>query len=427
MKLKKLSFASVTFIIALCLSYVIPTNSFQNESIVYADKINQKLVNFEIKPYPGTTIEPPFIQTVLDSIIQKTANYYEENGQRFVEISFPMNEYDMYISNLRIITQNGNASIDIIQGANYYIAKFPFTTNGIIDIYVESKFANFGPYKLRLDFNSKQIAATNVAVTNNYGKADVVSFKNIKKGETYKIYADQNKNTFLGEYKATGETGSITLKRPLNPNGGVLYITVTEENKFESAVTQIKYGKEQQAKAFAAKNVTITNNKGAKDKFVLKGLTKGYTYTIYSDKALKKKFYSFTADGTTKTFTKQLPTAKSGILYIVVTKSGLKPSSVTQVKYNGEPTPALAAKNVKITNKKKGIDTIKLTGLKKGTTYVIYSDAKKTKKHKTIKATKSTHSVQVHLNTKGGKVYITAQASGYSVSSTTTVSYKKAK
>ncbi len=58
---------------------------------------------------------------------------------------------------------------------------------------------------------------------------------------------------------------------------------------------------------------------------------------------------------------------------------------------------------------------------------MIYKDAKKKTKLAAIKATKSTHSVKVNLNTKGGKVYITAQAPGYSVSSTTTVSYKKAK
>lgn len=275
-----------------------------------------------------------------------------------------------------------------------------------------------------MEFASLPIDMNSVTVTNNYGKADVITIKNATVGAIYKIY-DSNKK-FLKQFTAKNKTENFSISQ-LGGKAGAIYISIQDSGFKESTLTKVTFGAEQQAKAFAAKNVTITNNKGAKDKFVLKGLTKGYTYTIYSDKALKKKFYSFTADGTTKTFTKQLPTAKSGILYIVVTKSGLKPSSVTQVKYNGEPTPALAAKNVKITNKKKGIDTIKLTGLKKGTTYVIYSDAKKTKKLKTIKATKSTHSVQVHLNTKGGKVYITAQASGYSVSSTTTVSYKKAK
>lgn len=49
------------------------------------------------------------------------------------------------------------------------------------------------------------------------------------------------------------------------------------------------------------------------------------------------------------------------------------------------------------------------------------------KKLATIKATKSTHSVKVNLSTKGGKIYITAKAPSYNVSSTTTVNYKAAK
>lgn len=178
--------------------------------------------------------------------------------------------------------------------------------------------------------------------------------------------------------------------------------------------------------ALAAKNVTITNNISS-DKIALKGLTKDFTYTIYTDAKLTKKFTSFKATGTTKTISKKL-NDKGGTLYIVVTKSGsyLK-SDVTKKTYKAQPTKALSVKNVKVTNGKKK-DTIKLTGLKKGTKYVIYKDSKKSKKLKTFTATGTSKTITVsQLGKKAGKIYITAQTPGYQVSTVTTVKYSKEK
>lgn len=80
-----------------------------------------------------------------------------------------------------------------------------------------------------------------------------------------------------------------------------------------------------------------------------------------------------------------------------------------------------------ITNTKKQ-DTIKLSGLKKGTTYVIYKDAKKKKKLASFKATGKTKTVKIkQLGKSAGKIYIVAQESGYEPSTVTAVSYSKEK
>lgn len=186
------------------------------------------------------------------------------------------------------------------------------------------------------------------------------------------------------------------------------------------------YSKWKQVASITPANVMITNNI-ASDKIALKGLTKGVTYTLYTDQSLKKKLTSFTATGSSKTLTVKQVGAKAGAIYIVASKSGYLSSSVAKVSFKAEPTPALSAKNVKVTNTKKK-DTIKLSGLKKGTTYIIYKDVKKKTKLASFKATSSTKTVTVkQLGKKAGKIYITAQTPGYSVSAVTTVSFSKEK
>ena len=271
---------------------------------------------------------------------------------------------------------------------------------------------------------TSSIKASNITINNNFNSQDSISFKNLVKGATYTIYKDASKKTKLTSFTADGKTKTVKVKQ-LGAKAGSVYITVTKPKYKESAPTKVSY-KAEKLPALAAKNVTITNNSG-NDKIVLKGLTKDNTYTIYTDSKLKKKLTSFKATSTTKTLSVKQVGAKAGAVYVVASKSGYTSSSVTKVSFKGQPTAALSSKNVKVTNAKSK-DTIKLSGLKKGTTYVIYKDAKKKTKLASFKATETTKTVTVkQLGTNAGKFYITAQASGYSVSALTTVSYSKEK
>ena len=269
------------------------------------------------------------------------------------------------------------------------------------------------------------ISASNVTITNNFNYTkDVITLKNLVKGATYTIYKDASKKTKLTSFKAEGKTKTVNVKQ-LGAKAGLIYITVTKPKYSESAPTKVSY-KAEKLPAVVAKNVTITNNIG-NDKLELKGLTKGYKYTIYTDTSLKKKLTHFTATGTTKTLSVKQVGAKAGAVYVVASKSGYTSSSATKVSYKGQPTAALSSKNVKVINAKSK-DTIKLSGLKKGTTYVIYKDAKKKTKLASFKATDTIKTVTVkQLGTSAGKIYITAQAVGYNVSALTTVSYSKQK
>lgn len=180
------------------------------------------------------------------------------------------------------------------------------------------------------------------------------------------------------------------------------------------------------APAVKASNIKITNNIG-KDKIELKGLTKGFTYTIFKNEKLTKKLESFTAKGSTHTLTVNEIGDKKGSVYIVAGKDGYVSSEAVKVSFKAEPTPALSSKNVKVTNSKKQ-DKIELKGLKKGTTYIIYKDAKLKDKLTSFKATKSTKTIKVkQLGKKGRKLYIVAKESGLEPSTATKITVPKEK
>ncbi|MCA9725361.1 MAG: hypothetical protein KC452_08690, partial [Kurthia sp.] len=73
-------------------------------------------------------------------------------------------------------------------------------------------------------------------------------------------------------------------------------------------------------------------------------------------------------------------------------------------------------------------DRIKVTGVKKGDTVIVYADAKKKKVIAKKKATSSTVTFKTtKLSDRGGKVYVTAKNNVLYTSSTKSVTYKKVK
>lgn len=164
---------------------------------------------------------------------------------------------------------------------------------------------------------SPPIKASNVTVKYNYKKDDVITFKNLQKGSTYTIHQDKSKKKKLDSFKASGSSATRKIKQ-LGTSSGSIYITVKKPNYKESAVTKVSY-KVEKLPELSVKNVTVQNNIG-NDKITIKGLTKGFKYTIYNDKALKKRLKSFIATGKSKTLTVKQVGAKGGTLYIVANK-----------------------------------------------------------------------------------------------------------
>ena len=265
------------------------------------------------------------------------------------------------------------------------------------------------------------IATSAVTVTNNFKNADLVNFKNLTLGATYKIYKDATKKTKIDEFTATKPSESRSIKQ-LSDSAGSVYITVKKPDYSESVATKVNYTAEK-LPALAAKSVSITNNI-ASDNLVFKGLTKGYTYTIYSDAALKKKLTDFTATDTAKTITVKQVGAKAGAVYVVVSKSGYSASAATKVTFKAQPTAVLAAKNVTITNNITN-DKLAFKGLLKGNTYTVYSDAALKKKLTSFTAKGTTQTLSLkQVGAKAGAVYVVANQPGYLSSAATKVAFK---
>lgn len=264
------------------------------------------------------------------------------------------------------------------------------------------------------------INAENVTISNNYGKDDVITFKNLQKNWVYRIYSDKGLTKKIKQFTPTKSSTTIKIKQ-IGRQKGTLYITVTKPGLLEGFPTAVKF-KTEQLPQVKYGNVTVINNIGKKDTLKIKGLIKGAHYNIYKDSKLKQSIASFTATGTKKELHVPL-NDKKGKLYIVASKSGYISSRVTAVPYKAQPTVAITGKNVKVTNGQER-DTITLTGLKKGSKYVIYKDAKKKKVITSFTATNNTKTITVkQLGKREGKIYITVQAPGYLTSDTTEVPF----
>lgn len=220
-------------------------------------------------------------------------------------------------------------------GKSKLIAKKPvytfYVSKGVLYYYVGNAKKSYKvPNAVYAPKKATAIKASNVKVTNNYGKSDVITFKNLKTNATYTIYKDSKKKKKIDSFKAKSSKATRKIKQ-LGSSASSIYITVKTSGHSESNVTKVSY-KAEKLPALAAQNVSITN-KVESDTIAFKGLTKGFTYTVYSDSALKNKLTSFTATGATKTVTVDQVGEEAGAVYVVVSKKGYISSSKTKVNF----------------------------------------------------------------------------------------------
>lgn len=399
--------------------------------------------------YSAFTLRKYITETALDLGAKGHDNYYGYGLARFLEPTSSV------ISDSNITVINNYKKKDVIKfnhlqnNRTYTIYDDPNLENKIVSfqassssktvtvqqlgiaagaVYITEKQSEYGEsVPIKVSYKAEQlpaISSKNVTVKNNFNANDQIVLKGLTKGLTYTIYSDVNLKNKLASFTATSSSKTLSIKQ-IGSKAGNVYIVVSKNGYKSSALTKVSYSKEKIV-ALPAKNVTITNNKKG-DKIRFKGLMKGFTYTVYSDRKLTKRVISFTAKNMTKIVNVKQIGPKKGAVYVEVRKSGYLSSNATKVNFSGERTSAISKRNVEIKNKKKA-DTIKLSGLKKGTTIVIYKDVKKLKKLISFKVTNSKKTLKIkQLGKNSGKIYITTQLPGYRVSTTTAVSYSKEK
>lgn len=99
--------------------------------------------------------------------------------------------------------------------------------------------------KVAVPFKGEQSAAlkaTNVKITNNKNKKDVVKVTGLAKGDVVKVYNAKGKKIATSK-KSTGKSVTISIKQ-LGKNGGKVYVTVTKSGMTESKRITKNFSKE---------------------------------------------------------------------------------------------------------------------------------------------------------------------------------------
>ncbi|TDB55439.1 pre-peptidase C-terminal domain-containing protein [Bacillus sp. CBEL-1] len=97
-----------------------------------------------------------------------------------------------------------------------------------------------------ISFNGEQsdlLKASQIKVTNNKGKADVVTVTGIAKGDTIKIYNASSRGTLLVSKQAAGSSVSLSVKQ-LGTKAGKTYVSITRSEMTESGRIAVNYGAE---------------------------------------------------------------------------------------------------------------------------------------------------------------------------------------
>ena len=181
---------------------------------------------------------------------------------------------------------------------------------------------------------SAPLKATQVKVTNNRAKNDVIKLSSIKKGDNIKVYSKASGGKLLVSKKATGTSLNLTVKQ-LSQKTGKIYVTVTKTGLRESSRLAVSYKAEPSA-PLKTSQITIKNNKGKSDTIKVKSIKKGDVIKVYTKASGGKLLVSKKATGTTTTLSVKQLGKKAGNVYVTVTKNGLLQSSKVKAAYKKE-------------------------------------------------------------------------------------------
>lgn len=190
------------------------------------------------------------------------------------------------------------------------------------------------PYEFSISDSTVPLKTSQIKVTNNKGKEDIVKVSSLKKGDVVNVYNAKSKGKVIA--KTTSKGASVSLKvKQLGKKTGKVYVTVTKSPLRESARIAQSF-KGETSDALKKNQVKISNNKGKADTVVTTSLTKGDVVKVYNAKSKGKVLVKVTAKGKTATGTIKQLGKKSGKVYVTVTKSGQLESVRMAVSYKKE-------------------------------------------------------------------------------------------
>jgi hypothetical protein len=227
---------------------------------------------------------------------------------------------------------------------------------------------------------SSSADASNVVVTNNSGKADIVYVSNLTAADVVKVYDSASSGNLLGTATVGDSNTEATISiNQLGTAAGSTYVSVTGKGKSESSRVKIDYSAENKSKTLNASNIIITNNVGTADTVQVSGISSNQVVNVYD--AAKGGNLLGTATvasvSTEATVTISQLSSEAGSIYVSLIDTNKLESDRVKVDYSAETkSDELNADNISITNKSVSADTVSLTGLAENDVIKVYDLAK---------------------------------------------------
>ncbi len=209
------------------------------------------------------------------------------------------------------------------------------------------------------------VNVANVTVTNNSGNNDTVRVTGQTAGNIIMVYGN---GSLLGS-GTVASNGEVTVNVALNPLGGTVGISVTDQG-VESLVVPVAYPAEV-VPPVATASVNVGNNSGDADNVIVSGLQAGDIIKVYGNASLLGT--GTVATGSTSVNIPVTLIPLGGNVNVTLTRNGVE-SVPTVVTYAAEVVAAIDPANVNITNEINVTSVIDVTSLQPNDIVRVYAD-----------------------------------------------------
>ncbi|MHC1724294.1 MAG: S-layer homology domain-containing protein [Aminipila sp.] len=268
---------------------------------------------------------------------------------------------------------------------------------------------------------TKTLESSMITVTNNKNwGSDTVEVRGLEAGDIVRVF--DTRNNYIGSVAATGAVATVDICL-LGTQAGSIYVSVEEQDGFESKRIEVTYAGEPVTKTLESSMITVTNNKNwGSDTVEVRGLEAGDIVRVFDTR--NDYMGSVTATGAVATVDICQLGTQAGSIYVSVEEPEGLESDRVEVSYAGEPvTKTLESSMITVTNNKNwGSDTVEVSGLEAGETVQVY-DASNVYIG-SVTAAGYTATVYIdQLGTQAGSVYVYVFDKNWKKSNTVEVSY----
>lgn len=288
------------------------------------------------------------------------------------------------------------------------------------------------PAAFSAESRSSSILASNVTITNNFGKADTIFVKGLSSGDKIIVYSAQTGGSVIGTGTVGEFQNSVTINvSQLGVSRGTVYISLTSQGMYEGPRSAVDYLGENQSDAIDSKNIVVTNNAGQDDIVQVKGVSAGEIIKVYDADTDGNLLGTLTVPQYSSQVIIKIPqlNINGGEVYVSRTSANKAESDRTGAIYAKEgQSNVINSKNVVITNNALIADTVKVTGLSPNDIVNVYDSPEGGNLLGSATALTYGGDATVSINqlgSKGGNVYITLTSVGKLESNRTQVGFNE--